>query len=47
METSPVVPSGRLLGVARALGLLILLLMVIAGLYGATMAARLYSHIGV
>ena len=47
MESSPAVPSERLVGVARALSLLILVLMVIAGLYGATMAARFYSHIGV
>ncbi len=47
MENSPSVRPERLVGVARALALLILLLMLITGLYGAAMAARLYSHIGV
>jgi uncharacterized membrane protein len=47
MESSPAVPSERFVGVARALSLLIMLLMVVAGVYGATMAARFYSHIGV
>ncbi len=47
METSPAVPSERLVGIARTISLLILLLMVIAGLYGATMAARFYTHITV
>ncbi len=47
MESSPAVASQRFLGVARALSLLIMVLMAIAGLYGATMAARFYGHIGV
>lgn len=40
MDSSPAGPPGRLSGTARALGLLILFLMLIAGVYGATMAAR-------
>ncbi len=47
MESSSAGPPERLTGTARALSLLILLLMLIAGVYGATMAVRLYSHIGV
>lgn len=47
MESSPTVSSDRLFGVTRTLCLLILLLMVISGVYGATMAARFYTHIGV
>ncbi len=47
METSPAIAADRFVGIARALSLLIMLLMLIAGVYGGVMAVRLYSRIGV
>lgn len=47
MESSPAAPSARATQLARALSLLIMFLMVIAAVYGTTMAMRYFRQIGV
>ena len=47
MENSPAAPSTRATGLSRALSLLIMLLMVVAAVYGTTLAIRYYHQIGV
>lgn len=48
MENSSAAPSGsRAASLTRALCLLVMALMVAAAAYGASMAVKYYSHIGV